>query len=104
MTQEEILQYNKMCAKFLGWKEQTDPLERWFGSFRDTDGRLHHNNSKEKLLFHEDWNLIMQVVEAILDVCSKADDMDAYYDMLDVWPQKAASVKAIHQFLIRHNA
>ena len=59
MTQEEILEYNKMCAEFLGIKlEDTYPIN--WKEFK------HLFNSFEKSLkFHSDWNWIMEVVEAI---------------------------------------
>ncbi len=56
---------NMLLAEFLGWKEQTDQTERWFGSFRTEEGILHRNTNKEPLLFHSDWNWLMLVVEKI---------------------------------------
>lgn len=56
---------NKKLAEFLGWKEQTDPTERWFGSFRTEEGVVHRNTNKEPMLFHNDWNWIMLVVDKI---------------------------------------
>jgi hypothetical protein len=54
MTQEEILEYNKKCAEFL-----------------EMEFEIHSNTWRYKdwittqLLFHLDWNWIMEVVEAI---------------------------------------
>ena len=56
---------NMLLAEFLGWKEQTDQTERWFGTFRTLDGIVHKNTNLEPLLFHNDWNWIMLVVEKI---------------------------------------
>lgn len=56
---------NTLLAQFLGWAEQKDPTERWFGSFRDFNGNVHKNTDREPLLFHSDWNFLMQVVEKI---------------------------------------
>ena len=56
---------NMLLAEFLGWKEQTDQTERWFGAFRTLDGIVHKNTNLEPLLFHNDWNWIMLVVEKI---------------------------------------
>ena len=64
---------NILLAIFLGWVEQTDPTERWFGGFRDLNGTVHRNTDKEPLLFHSDWNWLMQVVEKIFS-------LDIYYD------------------------
>lgn len=56
---------NNLLAIFLGWVEQTDPTERWFGGFRDLNGTVHRNTDKEPLLFHSDWDWLMQVVKKI---------------------------------------
>lgn len=90
MTQEEILDYNKLCAEFLGWKYCKNDLV--FNS--KMDGHPSHNSVfsgwvkkeqtytkgvplfvvkqnrleieyKRKLLYHSDWNWIFEVVEAI---------------------------------------
>lgn len=65
MSQEEILEYNKKCAKFL--KLNID--EYWVkfekdmpSSIRMTYSKTHHI---EQLQFHSDWNWIMELVEAI---------------------------------------
>ena len=80
MTQKEILQYNKMCAEFLGWKETTEQFKiDWVGC--KTKERLDRLNKQyipilEKngdvlfpdfsmINFHSDWNWIMEVVEGI---------------------------------------
>lgn len=56
---------NRIIAEFMGWKEQTDPTERWFGSFREPNGILHKNTNTEPLLFHSSWDWLMPVVEKI---------------------------------------
>ena len=80
MIQEEILEYNKRCAEFLGWKETTEQFKiDWVGC--KTKERLDRLNKQyipilEKngdvlfpdfsvINFHSDWNWIMEVVEAI---------------------------------------
>lgn len=80
MTQEWIDQYNKKCAKFLGWKETTDQFKiEWTGC--RTKERLDRINKQyipilEKngdvlfpdfsvMDFTEDWNWIMEVVDKI---------------------------------------
>lgn len=52
---------NKKIAEFLGWKEQTDPTERWFGNFINPLTREYH----KELYFDIDWNWLMEVVERI---------------------------------------
>lgn len=65
MKKEEINAGNKLIAEFMGWKEQKDPTKRWFGSFKDTYGKLWRNNSKEPLQFHSSWDWLMPVVERV---------------------------------------
>lgn len=75
MTQEEILEYNKRCAEFLGalYSENADA---WgFGNARNLgskiiNDRMYHNVIDAdryvlELKYHSDWNWIMEVVEAI---------------------------------------
>lgn len=97
MTQEEILQYNKRCAEFLGLEILKD---EYCYDYPD---------------FHSDWNWIMEVVEAI----EKLGDTSAMYGTLvDItttyiaigeiatdlklvpMTKKEAVVEAINQFLI----
>lgn len=80
MTQQEILEYQTMCALLLGWKETTDEFKiKWVGC--KTKERLDKIDKKyipflEKdgnVIFHDfcamdftkDWNWIMEVVKAI---------------------------------------
>ena len=80
MTEQETLEYNKRCAEFLGWKETTEQFKiDWVGC--KTKERLDRLNKQyipilEKngdvlfpdfnvINFHEDWNWIMEVVDAI---------------------------------------
>jgi hypothetical protein len=80
MKQEEILEYNKRCAEFLGWKETTEQFKiDWVGC--KTKERLDRLNKQyipilEKngdvlfpdfsvINFHSDWNWIMNIVTAI---------------------------------------
>jgi hypothetical protein len=63
MRQEEILEYNKLCAEFLDWKYHPETANH---------GRL--DNSWEykphyyhfDLKFHSDWNWIMEVKRHIV--------------------------------------
>lgn len=98
MTQEEVSEYNKLCAEFL-----------------DMEFEIHSNTWRYKdlitteLLFHSDWNWIHEVVEAIkektkfksIDECS---EMEWYtttsLTRLTITTSKEAVVQAIYQFLI----
>lgn len=66
MTEKEILEYNKKCAEFLGFKYKNQskfwaiyPLDN--NSYLRQLGYVRMDNLK----FHSDWNWIMEVVEAI---------------------------------------
>lgn len=51
---------NRIVAEFMGWKERTDPTERWLGQWKDKKFQLH-----KILFFDTDWNWLMEVVEKI---------------------------------------
>jgi len=60
MKQEEILDYNKLCAEFLGWEYAKD-RDIW-------NPNMHHDYSftySINLKFHSDWNWIMEVCISI---------------------------------------
>lgn len=77
MTQEEIIQFNRLCADFLGW--EFDGVEFCapegfkviipFGWKEKRTGALHCFETTlfkpVGLKFHSEWNWIMEVVEAI---------------------------------------
>lgn len=76
MTQEEILQYNKRCADFMGLKisiklEDGYSCGTWY---KPTD------NENEYLpcpvMYHSDWNWIMEVVEAIENKLNDSFNVD----------------------------
>ncbi len=65
MTEQEILEYNKRCAEFLGMHISVDPADgydtgTWYKP-SDIEGEV----IPSPVLFHSDWNWIMEVVEAI---------------------------------------
>ena len=69
MTQKEILQYNRMCAEFLGYKNLT-PDDKDFNIYENEKGMIIGNKiytllETMSMRFHSDWNWIMEVVEAI---------------------------------------
>lgn len=103
MTQEEILEYNKLCAEFLGvdihysvevYKDSKSPLRQY----------IDNRPKSEPLLFHSDWNWIMEVVEAIekkswVNIKGCAVDISTIAN-LNAPTKKEAVVDAINQFLI----
>ena len=66
MSEQEIIEGNKLIAEFMGLREQTDPTERWLGhwfSGSERFDRLHYNTS---------WDWLMSVVDKIYS-------LDKYY-------------------------
>ena len=103
MTQEEILEYNKLCAEFLNLH-------------RDEEVAIYKFNAYpyEYLRFNSDWNWIMEVVEAIeklgyeidifsncVQICDTPDEN--YITEAAGKTKKEAVVQAINQFLIWYN-
>lgn len=128
MTQEEILQYNKMCAEFLGAEVLDDRI--YIDKMKD-DELIFHNTSVDSntyewdgekniyyiafdmLQFHSDWNWIMEVVEAIeklgykfqlgwniTALISLVPNTPAKIALVETDNRKEAVVEAINQFLI----
>lgn len=75
MTQEEIFDYNKRCAEFLG-AIYAEHGEAWaFGNPKNIGSKMFHGvmyhnviqaeRFEKELKFHSDWNWIMEVVEKI---------------------------------------
>ncbi len=118
MTKKEINNFNKICAEFLGVK-----FEIHSSTWR------YKNLIVTELLFHSDWNWIMEVVEKIKYIEDNQEKFfgDEYYlihfeiDLLNgvdlfidkkrIFSQSAfgegqlkeAVVQAINQFLIWYN-
>lgn len=64
MTQQEVLEYNKRCAEFLGYINLT-PDDKDFDFYEKLEGVLGKMLEPKSMKFHSDWNWIMEVVEAI---------------------------------------
>lgn len=65
------IENNKLIAEFLGYKEQKDPTERWFGRFFiPTKGWYKEN----ELAFSHDWNWLMEVVDKIEKIVIENDN------------------------------
>ena len=119
MTQEEAIQYNRRCAQCLGvdvdystevYKDSKSPLRDY----------INNKPKSEPLLFDEDWNWIMWVVEAIEKLGFNTDfyspiqySTDNFHEF-NIWNKptsdiqgrskikKEAVVQAINQFLISY--
>ena len=127
MTQQEILEYNKRCAEFLGKdKKGTQDVtwtfpdylngQLWVDEhfFNNTDEYCGRRQTKvSELKFHSDWNWIMEVVEAIdktqhtqLDILGKHCRISSKgidFQSSSKEDKKKAVVQAINQFLIWYN-
>ena len=128
MTQEEISEYNKMCAEFLGivkgyFKSEIDcPIleYQWMVVSANCTYEMQKEdfpllNVYDYLKFHSDWNWIMEVVNKIEEtnivdiffmecrINERQGTIGPNNDVI-VWCQgetkKAAVVQAINNFLI----
>lgn len=115
MNKEEILEYNKRCAEFLGW-DYNKFMDRW------NEDMLHQYSFVEsiELKFHSDWNWIMEVVETIEKLTNQdgyrwqvliqnnfcvIEDNNKIFDsnkIIHEKTKKESVVQTINQFLIWH--
>jgi hypothetical protein len=130
MTQQEINDYNRRCADFLGWKyvSSIDVKEQkydqsieagWYCEIPKTlhpkiNRNLYIGRNHHCLKFHLDWNLIMEMVESIekrgyeIDIfsnCVEVTDIpdENYITEAVGKTKKEAVVQGINQFLIWYN-
>lgn len=132
MTQQEILDYNKRCSEFLGYKKDTVngrdvvriPNKTWsewshrLQDYIEDDWYALYEPSFHSLQFHLDWNWTMEVVEAIEKlgywVCiqntyigfgNKNDENTFLNYSFSSFKttKKEAVLQAINQFLIWYN-
>lgn len=108
MTQQEILDYNKNCLEFLGYKCVTPD---------DKDFRIYEGENKSlpnavEANFNDDflnnWNWIMEVVDAIEKKVAWVNIIGCKVDISSIFngnakTKKEAVVKAINQTLIWYN-
>lgn len=119
MTQEEILEYNKRCAEFLGSELKNDgQYDYWtyehlgFNPMKISGSAWISGNFE----FHSDWNWIMEVVEAIENrgivvlIGKNTCVIEQTYGKTTIElpsikknSKKEAVVEAINQFLIWHS-
>jgi predicted HicB family RNase H-like nuclease len=117
---QNVLQYNKMCAEFLG-AIYSEHAEAWgFGNAKNIGSKMFHGvmyhnvieaqRFEKELKFHSDWKWIIEVVEAIeklgYDVviaktsCSIKMNKQLVKAALMLETKKEAVVEAINKFLI----
>ena len=115
MKEYNELEFNKLCAEFLGYELITPDKRRnpseWSYSYWEHKNKANVHTSKkvlgrdEYLQFHFDWNWIMEVLEKIYS-------LDIYYDKyimynssqftdgkIELSTNKGAVVQAIWEFL-----
>jgi hypothetical protein len=116
MTQEETLEYNKRCAEVLGYQVMSEKSFLMYEYPKGTD--LSKVWVDAALVFHSDWNWIMEVLQKIEDlnysveVCNigarnyvcyiRSGGVEAVYSRI-LETKKEAVVQAINQFLIWYN-
>lgn len=146
MTQEEILDYNRRCAEFLDWKfsQHYEHYDEFYYEWEEENSGVWYKvedfvedtdstyvkvegrglkNYHYRLKFHDDWNWIMEVVEAIeklpehyttaihSDTFDKGDEYKMFIfnnegEILvgeNGKTKKEAVVNTINQFLIWYN-
>ena len=122
MTQEQLLEYNKMCAKFLGVDNTLSCyyLPK-FGLYKNSYGEIYYEEvfNEDELKFHSDWNWIIEVVEVIeklgyytknecirnvnyFNIYELKNNEETFYGSGNN-SKKEAVVQAIYQFLKWHN-
>jgi hypothetical protein len=115
MTQEEIFDYNKRCAEFLRWESAGPGFPVGYWEF-NSDKIVFY----EHMMFHSDWNWIMEVIKSIQKIIIKNDEefcIEFYQGLpnksktfvsigelgTESEDPKEAVVQAINQFLIWYN-
>lgn len=118
MTREEILEYNKLCAEFLGYKYF--PYPNVNSGWRKEQGHLKLSEyylarTTKDLKFYSDWNWIMRMVDSIetkgYDVflnglyCRITDSGLTNFEIESdrVKNKKQAVIQAIYEFLKYYN-
>jgi len=74
MTQREEIEFNKRCAKFIGWVKLNEDsgMLNWESLYKNNHGDY---VSISNMKFHSDWNFIMEVVEKIQNTLVSTDDL-----------------------------
>jgi hypothetical protein len=114
MENKEVIEYNKKCAEFLGYKNTTP---------NDVDFNIYEKDGRPLIeligmKYHSDWNWIMEVVEAIEKLSFSTSLTNKLFNIMKVeerigttigsssnscLSKKEAVVQAINEFLIWNN-
>ena len=81
----EIEKNNKLFADFLNWKKNDDGyITPFYQYYRAVDTRMYQTSTFRDLLFHKDWNWLIEVVEKIetlgADLTIRAEHTTIVYD------------------------
>ena len=109
MENLDILEFNKLCISFLGfqrgwWISQEKPLTEDKRQWWDIEGktflgtRVYYDH---QLLFHEDWNWIMLIIEKINSLPLTEKTHTVYN--LKMRENKDRILDSIYHFLKNHN-
>ena len=96
---DNIIENNKLMAEFMGF--QSTSLG-WF----DNEEHLinvEKDNTFDDLKFHKDWNWLMGVIEKILNICAKNDDLEKYAVITDNIPYIQPTYTACIEFIKKYN-
>lgn len=84
MTQQEILEGNKLCAEFLEWKEEDRSWYQTDSFIRYVVYSEHSNYPHKGLPFHRDWNWLMVVVKKCCESFEHHQfDSEEYYHITE---------------------
>lgn len=106
MNKQEIENYNRLCAEFLGYTVREN------GCYNGDDKLVNKLSFLQlrDLKFHSDWNWIMVVVQAINKTQNPRKGGDTTHSTLKIEirallgkVEKEAVVQSINQFLIWYN-
>jgi len=114
LTAEEIQEYNKRCAEFIGFfDEETDRFIFDIKLFNFQSYSFSEKHHKNQLCFDVGWNWIMEVIKKIesLTVNTRISieshscklTQDNYSNIEIGLTKKEAVIQAINQFLIFYN-
>lgn len=117
MTKEEILDYNKRCAEFLGYKGE--PKYIYTDNGKGYNGFIYHIpidlikqgtgitgllKTDRSLKYHSDWNWIMEVIKSIGKLpFDEIKGLKEYMDnnfQIHIFIEKEEVVQSINDFLI----
>ena len=104
MTNQEILENNKLIAKFMGWNEHPkyntyvinlDPKRKtpyW--------SNINYEGSLDDFNYHSSWDWLMQVIEKIEEM---VDKNDTHYNVLSSRTSLLISTHSNPEYIVNYN-